>query len=211
LTQCPECGGALRKQYGSVGVTFNGSGFYRTDSRSSTSGGALARRIDFDIIEVRGEVLARFVGIVTGARRRIGGTVIKGFKDFIMRGNVIDLAVAVVIGAAFTAVVNAIVASIITRSSRCSGSRATTVFPASRFPRSGAERSPSRSATWSALISFLAVAIVVYFVFVFPMNAWKERQAAKAGVPEDKEEKLPTEQELLIQIRDLLEKNATAR
>ncbi|EPD85195.1 hypothetical protein HMPREF1529_01810 [Microbacterium sp. oral taxon 186 str. F0373] len=39
LTQCPECDGALRKQYGSVGVTFNGSGFYRTDSRSSTSGG----------------------------------------------------------------------------------------------------------------------------------------------------------------------------
>ena len=38
LTQCPECGGALRKQYGTVGVTFNGSGFYRTDSRSSTSG-----------------------------------------------------------------------------------------------------------------------------------------------------------------------------
>ena len=35
LTVCPECGGALRKQYGSVGVTFNGSGFYRTDSRSS--------------------------------------------------------------------------------------------------------------------------------------------------------------------------------
>ncbi|MGB4137572.1 MAG: FmdB family zinc ribbon protein [Microbacterium sp.] len=34
LTACPECGGALRKQYGSIGVTFNGSGFYRTDSRS---------------------------------------------------------------------------------------------------------------------------------------------------------------------------------
>ncbi|MFD5226679.1 FmdB family zinc ribbon protein [Microbacterium sp. NPDC058342] len=33
LTICPECGGALRKQYGAVGVTFNGSGFYRTDSR----------------------------------------------------------------------------------------------------------------------------------------------------------------------------------
>ncbi|UWF77024.1 MULTISPECIES: FmdB family zinc ribbon protein [Microbacterium] len=33
LTLCPECGGRLRKQYGSVGVTFNGSGFYRTDSR----------------------------------------------------------------------------------------------------------------------------------------------------------------------------------
>lgn len=37
LTECPECGGVLRKQYGSIGVTFNGSGFYRTDSR--TSGG----------------------------------------------------------------------------------------------------------------------------------------------------------------------------
>ncbi|MBN9175777.1 MAG: FmdB family transcriptional regulator [Microbacterium sp.] len=37
LTECPECGGPLRKQYGSVGVTFNGSGFYRTDSRASSS------------------------------------------------------------------------------------------------------------------------------------------------------------------------------
>jgi putative FmdB family regulatory protein len=42
LTECPECGGPLRKEYGSIGVTFNGSGFYRTDSRapapSSASG-----------------------------------------------------------------------------------------------------------------------------------------------------------------------------
>ncbi|MGO3721863.1 FmdB family zinc ribbon protein [Microbacterium gubbeenense] len=37
LTACPECGGALRKEYGSIGVTFNGSGFYRTDSRASAS------------------------------------------------------------------------------------------------------------------------------------------------------------------------------
>jgi putative FmdB family regulatory protein len=34
LTECPVCGGALRKQYGSIGVTFNGSGFYRNDSRA---------------------------------------------------------------------------------------------------------------------------------------------------------------------------------
>jgi putative FmdB family regulatory protein len=39
LTQCPECGGELRKQYGSIGVTFNGSGFYRTDSRGGSKGG----------------------------------------------------------------------------------------------------------------------------------------------------------------------------
>lgn len=36
LTICPECGGSLRKQYGSIGVTFNGSGFYRTDSRAKS-------------------------------------------------------------------------------------------------------------------------------------------------------------------------------
>ena len=38
LTECPECGGVLRKEYGSIGVTFNGSGFYRTDSRSGGTG-----------------------------------------------------------------------------------------------------------------------------------------------------------------------------
>ena len=42
LTECPECGGVLRKEYGSIGVTFNGSGFYRTDSRSGSSSTAKA-------------------------------------------------------------------------------------------------------------------------------------------------------------------------
>ena len=42
LTVCPECGGELRKQYGSIGVTFNGSGFYRTDSRSGSAGASSA-------------------------------------------------------------------------------------------------------------------------------------------------------------------------
>ena len=37
LTVCPACGGALRKVFSAVGVTFNGSGFYRTDSRSGSS------------------------------------------------------------------------------------------------------------------------------------------------------------------------------
>lgn len=37
LTECPECGGPLKKEYGSIGVTFNGSGFYRTDSREASS------------------------------------------------------------------------------------------------------------------------------------------------------------------------------
>ena len=37
LTVCPECGGALRKLFSSVGVVFKGSGFYRTDSRATTT------------------------------------------------------------------------------------------------------------------------------------------------------------------------------
>lgn len=37
LTTCPACGGPLRKLYSAVGVTFNGSGFYRTDSRAGSS------------------------------------------------------------------------------------------------------------------------------------------------------------------------------
>lgn len=40
LTECPECGGTLRKVFGSLGVTFNGSGFYRTDSRAGAKGTA---------------------------------------------------------------------------------------------------------------------------------------------------------------------------
>jgi putative FmdB family regulatory protein len=42
LTECPSCGGALRKVFSAVGVTFNGSGFYRTDSRASSGGSSSA-------------------------------------------------------------------------------------------------------------------------------------------------------------------------
>mgnify|MGYP000874467404 CR=1 FL=1 len=133
---------------------------------------------------------------------------IKGFKEFILRGNVIDLAVAVVIGAAFTAVVNAIVSAVI--------NPLVAIF---YQPSENGEVGPSVTGIYgqevvfplggllTAVISFLAVALVVYFVFVFPMNRWKARAAARAGVEKPAEEpKLPTEQELLVQIRDLLEK-----
>ena len=131
---------------------------------------------------------------------------IKGFKEFITKGNVIDLAVAVVIGGAFTAIVNAVVSSIITPlvslfvNADATGKVGITVegiygqpvtFPIGELI--------------SALISFLAVALVVYFVFVVPMNKYKERQAAKN--PAVEEETLPSEQELLIEIRDQLRKS----
>ena len=130
---------------------------------------------------------------------------LKGFKDFIMRGNVIDLAVAVVIGVAFTAIVTAIVDNLITpilalfMKQDANGAVGITVeglFGPVTFGIGN---------IITALISFLAVALVVYFVFVLPMNAFKERQAAKAGIVEEEPEL--TEQQLLIQIRDLLEKN----
>lgn len=136
---------------------------------------------------------------------------IKGFKDFIMRGNVIDLAVAVVIGAAFTALVNAVVEAIINPiialfwkadANGNIGIPVTGLYGEVIFPVGN---------LINAVITFLAVALVVYFAFVVPMNHFKERQAAKAGVTEEPESKLPTEQELLIQIRDLLEKNTTTR
>jgi large conductance mechanosensitive channel len=133
--------------------------------------------------------------------------VIKGFKEFILRGNVIDLAVAVVIGAAFTAVVNSIVTSIINP-----------LIELVWKPDENGKIGWTVNGLWgpvtfpisdliNAVIAFLAVAVVVYFVFVYPMNRLKERAAAKAGItPADEEPKLPTEQELLVQIRDLLEK-----
>jgi large conductance mechanosensitive channel len=134
--------------------------------------------------------------------------VIKGFKEFILRGNVIDLAVAVVIGAAFTGVVNAIVSSIINPlielvwKPDANGKIGWTVqglWGEVTFPVSD---------LINAVIAFLAVAVVVYFVFVMPMNHWKDRQAAKLRAGQPEPEPLPTEQELLVQIRDLLEKQS---
>ena len=137
---------------------------------------------------------------------------IKGFKEFILRGNVIDLAVAVVIGAAFTAVVNAIVSAII--------NPLVEIF---YVADDNGEFGPSITGLYgqtvtfplgsllTAVISFFAVALVVYVAFVFPMNRWKARAAARAGVVEQTDEpKLPTEQELLVQIRDLLERQPRA-
>ena len=66
----------------------------------------------------------------------------------------------------------------------------------------------SFGAILGAIISFLAVALVVYFVFVVPMNKMRDRAAVKAGVVEEPED-LPSEAELLIQIRDLLQNQAS--
>ena len=131
---------------------------------------------------------------------------IKGFKEFILRGNVIDLAVAVVIGAAFTAIVAVVVEALINPliGFFFAPDSLDTAMQVTVPTLAGGTTTFSFGAILAAIINFLAVALVVYFVFVVPMNRAKERAAAKAGVIEG-EEPLPTEAEVLVQIRDLLQ------
>lgn len=126
-----------------------------------------------------------------------------------MRGNVIDLAVAVVIGAAFTAIVGAIVTGLI-------DPLISLFFQADSLDKvgptltglTGNEVFFPLGSIVGAVINFVAVALIVYFVFVMPMNKAKERAAAKAGVAAEEASDLPTEQELLLQIRNLLAKDS---
>jgi large conductance mechanosensitive channel len=135
---------------------------------------------------------------------------IKGFKEFILRGNVIDLAVAVVIGAAFSAIVDAIVKGLINPLIALFFSAQDLNHLVWEVPNlQGSTTTFAYGSIIGAVINFLAVAVVIYFAFVMPMNHFNQRRAAKAGVTEEPEA-LPSEQELLIQIRDLLEKQKSA-
>ncbi len=98
---------------------------------------------------------------------------LKGFREFIMRGNVIDLAVAVVIGAAFGAVITSFVATILTPLIAAIVGKPD--FSAFTAHLNGSEI--KYGLFLNALISFLLIAAAVYFAMVAPMNAWKERQA----------------------------------
>lgn len=137
---------------------------------------------------------------------------IKGFKEFILRGNVIDLAVAVVIGAAFTAIVTALVDGLINPIIGAVFQVGDLAGWGIAIPTlTGAESTIAVGSIIGAIINFLAVAAIVYFVFVFPMNKAKERAEAKAGVEKPADEPgLPTEQQLLVEIRDLLARQEDA-
>lgn len=91
---------------------------------------------------------------------------LKGFRDFLLRGNVVDLAVAVVIGAAFTSIVNALVKDVITPLIGALGgepdfSKVTFTINHSKF---------LFGEFLNAVISFLIIASIVYFFVVLPMN-----------------------------------------
>jgi large conductance mechanosensitive channel len=132
--------------------------------------------------------------------------VLKGFKEFILRGNVIELAVAVVIGAAFTAVVNSIVNNLI-------NPVIGVIFQADSLDSALVVETPTISggvaevrfgAVLGAIIAFLIVAVVVYFVFVLPMNTLKDRAEEKRRAGDADPAEPETELTLLSEIRDLL-------
>ena len=128
-------------------------------------------------------------------------TVLQGFKEFIMRGNVIDLAVGVVIGSAFTAIVTAFSDNIINPLINAIGG--------ADFSGLGFRIFPDNEGTFldfgaliTAFINFLLIAAVVYFFIVAPMNKLDAAQKRRKGIDPEAED--PTEQELLTEIRDLL-------
>ena len=127
---------------------------------------------------------------------------LKGFREFIMRGNVVDLAVAVVIGAAFTAVVTAFVADILTPFLAAIGGQPN--FAQLTWTING---SLFRYGDFlNKVISFVIIAAAIYFAVVLPLNKMAERRARRlaAGVVEDEPEAKPEDVLLLEQIRDLL-------
>lgn len=132
---------------------------------------------------------------------------LKGFKDFILRGNVIDLAVAVVIGSAFTAIVTGLVDGIF-------NPIIALIFNAGDIESAGIvlrEATADQPAVTlafglviSAVIKFVLVAAVVYFALIVPMNYLKARAFKKREDNVEPAPAIPSEADLLVEIRDLL-------
>ena len=120
---------------------------------------------------------------------------LKGFKDFLLRGNVVDLAVAVVIGAAFGAVVTSFVDSFLNPLIGLVGGGGVT---------GGTATVNGQDFTWgdfvNQVVTFVLTAAVIYFVVVVPMRVLLERR--RRG--EEAGPVLPSQVELLVEIRDLL-------
>lgn len=124
---------------------------------------------------------------------------LQGFKEFIQRGNVIDLAIAVVIGAAFGAVVKAFTDYIVNPIIAALGGADTAGL--GFFLREGNDKTfVDFGSVIGALIQFLITAAVVYYVFVVPMNRMRARRAVAPEAPAA----VPADVALLTEIRDLL-------
>ncbi|WEH17388.1 large conductance mechanosensitive channel protein MscL [Streptomyces sp. VNUA24] len=137
----------------------------------------------------------------------------EGFKAFLMRGNVVDLAVAVVIGAAFTNIVNSVVKGVISPLVGAFGTKNLDQY-------SYCLKDPCKVGTdgtvtdgvsilWgtvlNATLTFLITAAVVYFLMVLPMAKYLARQEARRKAKEGTHEVIEvTELEVLKEIRDAL-------
>ncbi|MFZ2511370.1 MAG: large conductance mechanosensitive channel protein MscL [Gordonia sp. (in: high G+C Gram-positive bacteria)] len=144
----------------------------------------------------------------------------KGFKEFIMRGNVVELATAVIIGAAFTAIVSAFTNKIVapllasiptgggcnqemTLGEGSTQAAAVQVCGLATEIRAGhPETLVDFGAVIAAFINFVIVAAVVYFLIIVPYNKLNELAALRRG--DDTEPAEATEIDVLTEIRDLL-------
>jgi large conductance mechanosensitive channel len=127
----------------------------------------------------------------------VGSSMFKGFKDFIMRGNVVDLAVGIVIGAAFTAVVTAFTTGFIKPLIQLMGGDTGVGAGAWHVGHVAFDY----ASFLNAIITFLITAAVLYFLVVFPLNRLAERR--KRG--EEPPPEAPSEEvKLLTEIRDAL-------
>jgi len=121
---------------------------------------------------------------------------LKGFREFIMRGNVVDLAIAVVIGTAFTALVKAFVADILTPIIAA-------IFGKPNFADLTLTINNSQFLYGDLIneaITFVSVAAAIYFFVVAPLNRIAERRAKGQGPAAE----VPPDIALLTEIRDLL-------
>lgn len=140
-------------------------------------------------------------------------SVLQGFKAFLMRGNVVDLAVAVVIGAAFTSIVSSVVKGVINPVVGAMGTKSLDSY-------SSCLKDPCKLAAdgtastgiqimWGsvlgATLNFVITAAVVYFLMVLPMSRYLARVEARRKARDGaKDTVVVTELEVLEQIRDEL-------
>ncbi len=130
---------------------------------------------------------------------------LKGFKDFLMRGNVIDLAVALIIGLAFTAIVTAFTEGLIQPLINAIGGSDAAQGLGFRILSENESTFMDFGSVINAAINFVIIAAVVYFIIVLPVQRIQERR--KRGQEPGPSE--PTDVELLTEIRDLLRQRST--
>jgi large conductance mechanosensitive channel len=131
----------------------------------------------------------------------------EGFKAFLMRGNVVDLAVAVVIGAAFTNIVNAVVKGLINPLVGAIGTKNLDSYSSCLSDNCTGDEGIQLlwGSVLGATLSFVITAAVVYFLMVLPMAKYLARQEARRKAKEGTHEVIElTELEVLKEIRDAL-------